>query len=132
MTQNGKLVFSKEKSSKPEDLLKFTIHDQLAMESDKSEEHEETEEEKEKETKESRLSPSSQREVEERYIRQLKAEKAKLKEGLQIDFARRSSIMEKEVKKVLLALLKTDPNLKKYLLKIQKILSDFTKKTTED
>ena len=95
-------------------------------------EPEESDEENEKETKESSLSPSSQREMEERYIHQLKAEKAKLKEGLQIDFARRSSIMEKEVKKVLLALLKADPNLKKYLLKIQKILSDFTKKTTED
>ncbi|MEE2745212.1 MAG: hypothetical protein VYD54_14970 [Bdellovibrionota bacterium] len=132
MTQGNKLVFSKEKSSKPEDLLKFTIHDQLAMEPDGPEEHEETEEKKEKETKENSLSPSSQREMEERYIHQLKAEKAKLKENLQIDFARRSSIMEKEVKKVLLALLKSDPNLKKYLLKIQKILSDFTKKTTED
>ena len=70
--------------------------------------------------------------MEEKFIRQLKTEKARLKESLQIDFARRSSIMEKEVKKVLLALLKTDPNLKKYLLKIQKVLSEFTKKTTED
>ena len=129
MAQSSKLVFSKEKSTKPEDLLKFTIHEQLAMEQDQPEE---SEEEKEEETKEKSLSSSSQREMEERFIHQLKAEKAKLKEGLQIDFARRSSIMEKEVKKVLLALLKADPNLKKYLLKIQKILSDFTKKTTED
>ena len=129
MAQSGKIIFSKEKSSKPEDLLKFTIHEQLAMEQDQPEE---SEEEKEEETKEKSLSSSSQREMEERFIHQLKAEKAKLKEGLQIDFARRSSIMEKEVKKVLLALLKADPGLKKYLLKIQKVLSDFTKKTTED
>ena len=129
MAQSSKLVFSKEKSTKPEDLLKFTIHEQLAMEPDQPEE---SDEEIEKTPKEKSMPPSSQREMEERFIHQLKAEKAKLKEGLQIDFARRSSIMEKEVKKVLLALLKADPNLKKYLLKIQKILSDFTKKTTED
>ena len=129
MARSSKLVFSKEKSTKPEDLLKFTIHEQLAMEPDQPEE---SDEEIEETPKEKSMPPGSQREMEERFIHQLKAEKAKLKEGLQIDFARRSSIMEKEVKKVLLALLKADPNLKKYLLKIQKILSDFTKKTTED
>ena len=129
MARSSKIVFSKEKSTKPEDLLKFTIHEQLAMEPDQPEE---SDEEIEGTPKEKSIPPSSQREMEERFIHQLKAEKAKLKEGLQIDFARRSSIMEKEVKKVLLALLKADPNLKKYLLKIQKILSDFTKKTTED
>jgi len=125
MTTGGKIIFSKEKSSKPEDLLKFTIHEQLAMEPDEPEKAEETPSEKP-------ASQASQREMEEKFIRQLKSEKAKLKESLQIEFARRSSIMEKEVKKVLLALLKADPNSKKYLLKIQKILSDFTKKATED
>ena len=129
MTSSGKIIFSKEKSSKPEDLLKFTIHEQLAMEPSQPEEAEEKTEEV---PKEKMLSSGLQREMEEKFIHQLKTEKAKLKESLQIDFARRSSIMEKEVKKVLLALLKTDPNLKKYLLKIQKVLSEFTKKTTED
>ncbi|MEC8623348.1 MAG: hypothetical protein VXY34_00905 [Bdellovibrionota bacterium] len=129
MTSSGKIIFSKEKSSKPEDLLKFTIHEQLAMETNQ---HEEVEEKTEEVPKEKMLPSGLQREMEEKFIRQLKTEKARLKESLQIDFARRSSIMEKEVKKVLLALLKTDPNLKKYLLKIQKVLSEFTKKTTED
>ena len=129
MTTSNKIIFSKEKPSKPEDLLKFTIHEQLAVESNETEEVEEKTEEM---PKEQILSSGTQREMEEKFIRKLKTEKAKLKESLQIEFARRSSIMEKEVKKVLLALLKTDPNLKKYLLKIQKVLSEFTKKTTED
>ena len=90
MARSSKIVFSKEKSTKPEDLLKFTIHEQLAMEPDQPEE---SDEEIEGTPKEKSMPPSSQREMEERFIHQLKAEKAKLKEGLQIDFARRSSIM---------------------------------------
>ena len=128
MTTSGKIVFSKEKNTKPEDLLKFSIHEQLAVETSAPEE----EDESPSSSQEQAATQSSQRELEEKFRHQLKVEKEKLKESLQIEFARRSSIMEKEVKKVLLALLKIDPKSKKYLLKIQKVLSDFTKKTTED
>ena len=128
MTTSGKIVFSKEKNTKPEDLLKFSIHEQLAVETSAPEE----EDESPPSSQEQQTTQNSQRELEEKFNHQLKVEKEKLKEILQIEFARRSSIMEKEVKKVLLALLKIDPKSKKYLLKIQKVLSDFTKKTTED
>ena len=128
MTTSNKMVFSKEKSAKPEDLLKFSIHEQLAVESNGPD----VEEESPSSFNEQPIPQSSQREMEEKFRHQLRTEKEKVKEALQIEFVRRSSIMEKEVKKVLLAILKVEPNSKKYLLKIQKVLSDFTKKATED
>ena len=127
MAAQGKMVFSKDGKSKKSDLLKFTIHEQLAMESPSDEEDDAPIED----TGSSNVSKDIKA-MEARHQSQLRSEKAQIKENLMTEFARKSVILEKEVKKVLLTILKAEPSTKKYLLKIQKLLNDFTKEASKD
>ncbi len=124
MADPKKIVFLKERKLNQNDILKFSIHEKLAIESPSNDE-------------EAPLPPDNSNEnniskdlkaMEARHQLQLQNEISNVK----TDFARKATILEKEVKKVLLAILKAEPASKKYLLKIQKIMADFSKETSKD
>lgn len=127
MANQKKMVFSKEGKLNQNNHLTFSIHEQLAMEDPSNNEDSPP-------PPDYSASPTSGNNIskdlkamEARHQIQLRTEISNAKENLKTDFARKATILEKEVKKVLLAILKAEPGSKKYLLKIQKLMADFSK-----
>ena len=128
MANQKKMVFSKEGKLNQNDIIKFSIHEQLAMESPSNDEETPPPPDYSDENNISK----DLKAMEARHQLQLRNEISNAKENLKTDFARKATILEKEVKKVLLAILKAEPASKKYLLKIQKLMADFSKEASKD
>lgn len=128
MANQKKMVFSKEGKLNHNDVLKFSIHEHLAMESPSNDE----ETPPPPDYSDGNNISKDLKAMEARHQLQLRNEISNAKENLKTDFARKATILEKEVKKVLLAILKAEPASKKYLLKIQKLMADFSKEASKD
>ena len=129
MANQKKMVFSKEGKLNQNNHLKFSIHEHLAMESPSNNDEETP---PPPDYSDGNNISKDLKAMEARHQLQLRNEISNAKENLKTDFARKATILEKEVKKVLLAILKAGPASKKYLLKIQKLMADFSKEASKD